>query len=130
MLQPERTFWLGRSIGLSGTERGAFDEKYPGFPLGLHFPLRIEVEPGEHAFYYDGGASYLTCIIELNMQAGHVYKPDGDPRSVVESSGCNAQKGCLLNVIDTNPDGGSVKLPIACYPAYFYLEKLKQSTLN
>ncbi len=77
MLQPERTFWLGRSVSLSGVERDAFDKKYPAYPFGLRFPLRIEVAPGEHAFYYRGGKSWLSCIVELNLQAGHVYKPDG-----------------------------------------------------
>jgi len=113
MLQPERDFWDAGVVRLTGPEEESFDKEYPRKLYFGHLPLRIEVAPGEHEFYYDEGHRYSKCFFSIHMEAGHVYKPGGDLSQPGPFVGCG-RNFCLLDVADSSPDGNTVKFTTDC----------------
>jgi len=116
MEQPDwQLFSLDHAVKLEDADCRS-NEKWYKVLLGFREPARIEVAPGKHRFYFHAGHTWNDCYFQLTMLPGHVYKPTWFSRHDV----CNDCRrcACLLEVIDTAPDGNRSTHTVRCcgYP--------------
>jgi hypothetical protein len=122
MEQPDLNLWLWpyrTTVRLEDADCKSDDKWYQMSPSETE-SARIEVAPGEHRFFFDGGSIPGRCYFMLSMLQGHVYKVKGlikeeflDGIPVTECWDCR-HCGCPLEVIDTAPDGNRLTAKVYC----------------
>ena len=123
-LSPQRGGYIAIAPDIPGLPWNVFRENY--FPPGA-----IAVVPGTHAFV--GDRFWADCRFELNMAAGHEYRPAdhhcrtsipaggaGVPEAALACLASNPASRCCTAVEDVSRGGTRDTLLIACDPNHPY----------